>query len=159
MWLILNFGGMLSSCWRLAVSCDKHCGQTCASLILCACVCSRDVLQESEFSWSKELQGYILSSYFYGYVSVQVVAGWAASRWGGKHVYGCGMMLAMAATLLTPLAARTHVHLLITARVLVGLGTVRHRQYTSQSIIILHPYTFVIHFCHTFPIYTPNLRL
>jgi MFS family permease len=75
--------------------------------------------------WSKELRGYILSSFFYGYVITQVPGGWLASRFGGKHVFGIGVFITLIATLLVPIAARTHAYLLIALRVIMGLGCVR----------------------------------
>ena len=74
--------------------------------------------------WSKGLRGYILSSFFYGYIVTQVPGGWLASRFGGKHVFGIGMLITLIATLLVPVAARTHAYLLIVLRVIMGLGCV-----------------------------------
>lgn len=45
-------------------------------------------------------------------------------RFGGKHVLGLGMLLATIATILIPVAARTHVYLVIILRVIMGLGMV-----------------------------------
>ena len=47
------------------------------------------------------------------------------TRYGGKHVLGLGMLLAIISTLLIPVAARLHVYLVIVLRVLMGLGMVR----------------------------------
>jgi len=55
----------------------------------------------------------------------QVLGGLLASRYGGKHVFGTSILIAIIATLLTPVAARTHVALLISLRVIMGLGCVR----------------------------------
>lgn len=46
-------------------------------------------------------------------------------RYGGKHVMTVGMLVATVATMLTPVLARVDVALAITARVLVGMATVR----------------------------------
>ena len=80
---------------------------------------------QGELEWSKELRGYVLSSFFYGYIVTQVFGGWLASRYGGKHVFGTGMLITVIATILIPVAARAHVALLITLRVIMGLACVR----------------------------------
>jgi len=57
-----------------------------------------------------------------------VLGGWLASRYGGKHVFGVGILITLIATMLVPVAARAHVGLLITLRVIMGLACVRIRQ-------------------------------
>jgi len=79
---------------------------------------------QGELEWSKELRGHILSSFFYGYLLTQVFGGWLASRYGGKHVFGSGVLITVIATMLVPVAARTHVVLLIALRVIMGLACV-----------------------------------
>ena len=46
-------------------------------------------------------------------------------RYGGKHVLGLGILLALISTLLIPVAARFHVYLVFVLRVLMGLGMVK----------------------------------
>ena len=46
----------------------------------------------------------------------------AADRFGGKWLFGGGVLLSSVVTLLTPAAARIHIVVLITLRVLSGLG-------------------------------------
>lgn len=79
---------------------------------------------QGELEWSKELRGAALSSFYLGYVFTQIPGGLLAGRFGGKHVFGTGIFITALATLLVPLAARTHVYLLIALRVLMGLGCV-----------------------------------
>ena len=43
---------------------------------------------------------------------------------GGKHVLGTGLLLSMIATMLIPIAARTHVAMVIAMRVIMGMGMV-----------------------------------
>jgi ACS family sodium-dependent inorganic phosphate cotransporter-like MFS transporter 5 len=82
-----------------------------------------DFLQ-GEFDWDKKLQGFILSSYFFGYLSTQALGGWLGGRYGAKHVAGCGLFLSAAATVLTPAAARITPYLVIALRVIVGAASV-----------------------------------
>jgi len=79
---------------------------------------------QGELEWSKELRGHVLSSFFYGYLVTQVFGGWLASRYGGKHVFGIGVLITVIATILVPVAARTHVGVLIALRVIMGLACV-----------------------------------
>ena len=44
-----------------------------------------------------------------------------AEKYGAKWIFGCGLLIAGILTLLTPLAARTHVGLLIAVRILIGV--------------------------------------
>ena len=43
-----------------------------------------------EFGWSSTIQGLVLSSFFIGYMSTQVLGGAFADRFGGKLVLGVG---------------------------------------------------------------------
>jgi len=74
--------------------------------------------------WEKSVQGNILSSYFYGLFISQLPGGLLAERFGAKWVMVGFFILSTSATLLTPVAAHIHVGLLITCRVLCGIGTV-----------------------------------
>lgn len=73
------------------------------------------------FDWDKETQGLILGSFFLGYVLTQLPGGWLASKYGGKKLYGWCMFVCAMATLLTPLAARTSVVMLIVMRAIAGV--------------------------------------
>lgn len=75
----------------------------------------------NRFDWDKKTQGLILGSFFWGYIVTQLPGGWIAGRIGGKHVFGWSMLGCAVATLLTPVAARTHVILLMVLRVIAGL--------------------------------------
>jgi len=79
---------------------------------------------QGELEWSKQLRGHVLSSFFYGYIVTQVLGGWLASRYGGKHVFGAAILLTVVATILVPVAARAHVGLLVALRVIMGLACV-----------------------------------
>lgn len=77
-----------------------------------------------EFDWSPKEQGIILGSFFWGYVLTQMPGGILAHRYGGKWPLGLGLFLAGLATVLTPLAARTHMYALCFVRFVCGLGEV-----------------------------------
>lgn len=65
--------------------------------------------------------GWILSSFFYGYALTQVLGGYLACRFGGRHVLGTGLLMVSVLTLLTPLAAQLHFSALMALRVLEGI--------------------------------------
>ena len=48
---------------------------------------------DGPFVWTKGTQGFILSSYFYGYIMTQVLSAWLSLRFGGKIVLAMSMFL------------------------------------------------------------------
>ncbi|XP_058795402.1 sialin-like [Phymastichus coffea] len=74
-----------------------------------------------EFDWDTRLQGYVLSSFFYGYIATPLVGGWLAARIGGKRVFGLGIAVTALFTCITPPATRLSIHLLLVIRVIEGL--------------------------------------
>ncbi|XP_033121660.1 sialin-like [Anneissia japonica] len=78
--------------------------------------------EEGDFDWDEQTQGLILSSFFYGYICTQIPGGWLGGIFGGKHLFGIGVLCTTVFTLLTPLAAQHGVGYLVALRVLEGLG-------------------------------------
>jgi len=74
------------------------------------------------YNWDKNEQGFILSSFFYGYLFTQLPGGFLASKYGGKWVFGIGILCTSLLTLVTPLAAGWGFKYLIAVRILEGLG-------------------------------------
>ena len=68
------------------------------------------------------MQGFILGSFFYGYVVTQIPAGYLAGARlvSSKWLFGCGILLTSIFTVLMPLAAKTNYYLLLAIRVLEG---------------------------------------
>ncbi|KAK2524055.1 Slc17a5 [Columba guinea] len=75
-----------------------------------------------KYSWDADTQGWILGSFFYGYIITQIPGGYLASKIGGKLLLGFGVFSTSVFTLLTPLAANLGVGYLIAVRALEGLG-------------------------------------
>ena len=75
-----------------------------------------------QYGWDKATQGWVLSSFFVGYLATQFLAGWLAARIGGRTLLGFGVLWWSAFTLLTPLAAEHSFAMLIAARIGMGLG-------------------------------------
>ncbi|XP_066137490.1 putative inorganic phosphate cotransporter isoform X2 [Euwallacea fornicatus] len=77
---------------------------------------------DGEFNWDERTQGIVLGSFFYGYVLTQIPGGRLAEMFGGKMVYGFGVLITAVFTLLSPIAARINFPLFIIVRVLEGMG-------------------------------------
>lgn len=78
-------------------------------------------MQET-LGWSETTKGYVLSAFFVGYMSMQIMGGWLASRYGGKAILGTSLILWSVFTLLTPVAAAISLPLLFIIRILMGAG-------------------------------------
>lgn len=76
----------------------------------------------SVYDWNSETQGWILGSFFYGYIMTQIPGGYLASRYGPKWLLGFGILGTVIFTLLTPVAADLGATYLIAVRVLEGIG-------------------------------------
>ena len=72
--------------------------------------------QDGPFAWDREQQGTILGAFFWGYVCTQIPGGMLAERYGGKLVFGLGILVTSVFTILTPLAAQGGFVLLIICR-------------------------------------------
>jgi len=80
-------------------------------------------LEDGEFVWSYKLQGYILSSFFYGYVITQIPFGLMIKYFGARHFLGWGMMINSLAAFFVPISARSGGAVgLCVVRFIQGLG-------------------------------------
>jgi len=79
------------------------------------------VVKSPEFDWDTRMQGVLLSSFFYGYIFTQIPGGWLAAKYGGKSLFGGGILMTALLTLVTPPACRMSPYLLVAVRVLEGL--------------------------------------
>ncbi|VDM93154.1 unnamed protein product, partial [Litomosoides sigmodontis] len=73
-----------------------------------------------EFVWPKNVQGYVLSAFFWGYIGSQILGGYLAGRYGGRLVIGFVVLGCAVLTLISPLAATFSVFTFIIARALIG---------------------------------------
>merc|ERR1719187_2938335 len=85
--------------------------------------------KDGPFIWDEAQQGQILGMFFYGYVLTQLPGGRLAELFGGKWLFGGGILVTAVFTLLTPLAAlqslanpHSHPFLLYGVRIIEGLG-------------------------------------
>ena len=80
------------------------------------------IAMQDSFGWSDTTKGFVLSSFFIGYMVFQIPGGWLADRFGGKKVLGAALIIWSGMTLLTPLAALAGLPVLYAARIALGLG-------------------------------------
>ncbi len=80
------------------------------------------IVMTEEFGWSETIKGLVLSSFFVGYLAMQVAGGWLAHRIGGKIVLGFAVIWWSIFTILTPAAAFISLTALIITRIALGLG-------------------------------------
>lgn len=75
-----------------------------------------------ELGWDTATQGAVLSSFYIGYMLMQIAGGRLADRFGGKLVLGLGVVIWSFFTIITPFAAAAGMAALIATRVGMGLG-------------------------------------
>ncbi|MGR8919480.1 MAG: ACS family MFS transporter [Gammaproteobacteria bacterium] len=80
------------------------------------------IAMQETFGWSDTTKGYVLSSFFIGYMLFQVPSGWLANRYGGKLILGAAVLWWSVFTIITPAAAMISLPLLIVGRIAMGLG-------------------------------------
>lgn len=80
------------------------------------------IAMQEQFQWSETTKGYVLSSFFVGYILLMVVSGALANRYGGWIVLGVAVLWWSLFTALTPPAALISLPVLIAARIALGLG-------------------------------------
>ncbi|XP_070491885.1 putative inorganic phosphate cotransporter [Chironomus tepperi] len=83
---------------------------------------THDYMQDGEFDWSTKKQGWILSSFFYGYVITQIPFGILAKKYGSLGFLGWGMFINSVFGFLVPVSAHMGVTWLIIVRFIQGLG-------------------------------------
>lgn len=59
-------------------------------------------IDKGEYEWSQELQGIILSAFYWGYAITHLPGGMLAEKFGGKYTLAFGMLSTAIFTLLTP---------------------------------------------------------
>lgn len=79
------------------------------------------IINQPYFDWSQNTRGIILSSFFYGYITTQFAGGYVSQKIGGNLIFGVGIGMTALLTLLTPLAAKSGVGVLIAVRIIEGV--------------------------------------
>lgn len=74
-----------------------------------------------KYGWDDVTQGLILSSFYWGYITTQLVGGWLSRKYGTKIVLGVSIIWASACTLIFPFTVQW-IELAFIVRVLTGIG-------------------------------------
>ena len=77
-----------------------------------------------EFNWNEHVQGNILGYFFKGYVLTNFFGGRLADSYGGKKVYGFGVLLTALLAMILPAAARHSADAFGYVRLLQGMTQV-----------------------------------
>jgi ACS family sodium-dependent inorganic phosphate cotransporter len=77
---------------------------------------------QTQFGWTETTKGWVLSSFFVGYLAFMAVSGALANRFGGKYILGAAVLWWSLFTALTPPAATISLSALIAARIALGIG-------------------------------------
>jgi MFS transporter, ACS family, solute carrier family 17 (sodium-dependent inorganic phosphate cotransporter), other len=80
------------------------------------------IAMQEEYGWSDTVKGFVMSSFFIGYMLFMAPSGWLANRIGGRRVLGFAVVWWSVWTMLTPVAAAWSLGVLIMARIALGLG-------------------------------------
>lgn len=80
------------------------------------------IAMQEELNWSNKTKGFVLSSFFIGYMLFMVPSGWLSNRLGGKIVLGLAVLWWSLFTIITPMAAMISLPILIATRILMGMG-------------------------------------
>lgn len=81
--------------------------------------------QAVDFDWSPKEKGYVLSSFFYGYILSELPGGWLSARYGGTRIMGFGILLTACLALLIPAVANCGPIALTALRATAGICEVR----------------------------------
>ncbi|XP_035707132.1 putative inorganic phosphate cotransporter [Folsomia candida] len=78
---------------------------------------------DGEFDWSEAEQGFILGSFFWGYLITQIPGGWMGHKFGGKWPVGIGLFVTALLAIITPATARWGgFQAIVMVRILQGLA-------------------------------------
>lgn len=77
---------------------------------------------QTQFGWTETTKGWVLSSFFVGYLAFMAGSGALANRFGGKYILGAAVLWWSLFTALTPPAATLSLSALIAARIALGVG-------------------------------------
>lgn len=80
------------------------------------------VAMQQEYDWSETIKGFVLSSFYIGYMLFQIPSGWFSKKYGGRLLLLFAVVWWSIMTMLTPLAAALSFASLIAVRVALGLG-------------------------------------
>ena len=72
------------------------------------------------FNWDAQMQGLVLSSFSFGYITTQLIGGILAERFGAKWIFGVCILVCSLLEFVIPLAANGNVFALMGVRAIQG---------------------------------------
>ena len=88
-------------------------------------------LKVKEFDWNSKEQGLVLSSFFYGYITSQILGGYLATRIGAARLFGSAILVTAIMTLLTPVFAYQGIWPLVFVRAAQGVCQVKDHYFLN----------------------------
>lgn len=82
-------------------------------------------LQAPEFHWTTIEKGVILSTFSWGYF-FSPIGGLLANKYGGVNIFGFGMLMTGALTIVSPILMKWHLYAYLVGRFTEGLFEVSH---------------------------------
>ncbi len=86
--------------------------------------------------WNKQIQNMVLSAYFYGYLTTQVLGGYLSLKLGAKITLAGAIFIGSVFTLLIPLAAEISYIGLIACRFVIGVAHVKKKRFFFTPSLI-----------------------
>ncbi|RIB07269.1 major facilitator superfamily domain-containing protein [Gigaspora rosea] len=80
------------------------------------------VYMTKEFNWDHSTQGLVSSSFYFGYLTTQIIGGACTDIFGGRRILSIAGITWSLFTLLTPISARINLYCLILCRICLGIG-------------------------------------
>lgn len=77
---------------------------------------------KEKFHWAANTRGWILSSFFAGYFTTQILGGYLEHKYGGRIVFGTAVFVSSIVSLLTPTLAKQGPYAFMAARFILGLS-------------------------------------
>ena len=74
----------------------------------------------ADFIWSTSEKTNLLASYFYGYISTQIIGAWISSKYGFKWILFTTTLIASILTIVTPFLADLGKGWILASRILIG---------------------------------------
>ncbi|CAG8840617.1 20568_t:CDS:2, partial [Cetraspora pellucida] len=68
------------------------------------------VYMSKEFNWNHSTQGLVSSSFYFGYITTQIIGGVLTDKYGARIILGISAISWSIFTLLTPISARINIY-------------------------------------------------
>lgn len=83
---------------------------------------NNDRFPGDKVNWDHEEKSQVLGAFFYGYVVTQIPAAVLATKFGGKWIFGCSLLITGIMSILGPFTAMIDYKLFMGTRIIQGLA-------------------------------------